>query len=155
MYSHIKILGWINIIFGALGMIAALVVFSIFGGLAGLVGFSGDADSRVAAPILFLIGGMVLILLIVLSVPGLIGGIGLLKFKPWARILMIILSALHILNIPIGTLLGVYGLWALLNPETEALFANGGVLPQGPYAPQIPVQPQYAPPPYQQPPRPQ
>ena len=148
MIGHIKILGWIHVIFGVLGIAAGLVVFTILGGIAGLVGISGDSDGRVAAPILVLIGGFVLMILIVLSVPGLIGGVGLLYFKPWARILMIVLSALHILNIPIGTILGVYGLWALVNPETEALFANRGVLP---YAPPVPVQPQYPQPPYQPP----
>lgn len=147
MVSHIKILGWIHIIFGALGILAALVVFSIFGGLAGMVGIAGDSDGRAAAPILVIIGGIVLMILIVLSVPGLIGGIGLVNFKPWARVYMIILSAFHILNIPIGTVLGVYGLWALINPETEALFAHGGRLPYAP--PQVAIQPQYP----QQPPR--
>ena len=152
MIGHIKILGWIHVIFGVLGIAAGLVVFTILGGIAGLVGISGDSDGRVAAPILVLIGGFVLMILIVLSVPGLIGGVGLLYFKPWARILMIVLSALHILNIPIGTILGVYGLWALVNPETEALFANRGVLP---YVPPVPVQAQYPQPPYQPPPGPQ
>jgi hypothetical protein len=33
-----------------------------------------------------------------------------------------VLSALHILNIPIGTAVGIYGLWALTQRETEALF---------------------------------
>jgi hypothetical protein len=137
MISHVKILGWIHVIFGALGLVAALVVFSVFGGLAGFVGMTGDSEGRVAAPILVLIGGVVLMIIVVLSIPGLIGGIGLLNFKPWARIFMIILSALHILNIPIGTMLGIYGLWTLLNPETEALFANGGIQR---YAPQFPAQ---------------
>jgi len=124
MISHIKILGWIHVIFGALGLVAAFVIFTVFGGIAGLVGVSGDADAQVAAPILVLIGGIVLVIIAVLSIPGLIGGIGLLNFKPWARIFMIVLSALHILNVPIGTMLGIYGLWALLNPETEAIFAG-------------------------------
>src|SRR5271155_1301450 len=117
MISHIKILGWIHVIFGVLGLVAAFVIFTVFGGIAGLVGISGDSDARVAAPIL-------LVIIAVLSIPGLIGGIGLLNFKPWARIFMIVLSALHILNVPIGTMLGIYGLWALLNPETEAIFAG-------------------------------
>src|SRR5271165_511305 len=82
MISHIKILGWIHVIFGALGLMAAFVIFTVFGGIAGLVGVSGDSDARVAAPILVLIGGVVLVIIAVLSIPGLIGGIGLLNFKP-------------------------------------------------------------------------
>ena len=36
---------------------------------------------------------------------------------------MIVLSALHLINIPFGTVLAVYGLWVLLSKETESLFS--------------------------------
>ena len=61
-------------------------------------------------------------LITLLSVPGLAVGIGLVKFKEWARILGLVLSALNLLNVPFGTILGGYGLWVLLNKETEPLF---------------------------------
>ena len=59
-----------------------------------------------------------------LSLPGIIAGIGLLKFRPWARILTIVLSALNLMNIPFGTILGVYGLWVMLSDEGSRLFAT-------------------------------
>ena len=37
---------------------------------------------------------------------------------------MIVLSALHLVNIPIGTILGIYGLWVLLSKETDLLFGE-------------------------------
>ena len=52
-------------------------------------------------------------------------GIGLLYFKPWARILGIVLSAIALLGFPWVTLLGIYGLWVLFNKDTERLFAGG------------------------------
>jgi len=55
---------------------------------------------------------------------GLVGGIGLLSFQSWARYLIIVVAALGCLNIPIGTLKGVYSLWVLLQDETIKLF-NG------------------------------
>ena len=54
------------------------------------------------------------IFLLVLSLPGLITGIGLLKFQPWARIVGLVFGAINLINIPFGTILGVYGLWVLL-----------------------------------------
>ena len=57
-----------------------------------------------------------------LSTLGLVGGIGLLSFQPWARYLVIIVAALGCLNIPIGTLKGVYSLWVLLQDETIKMF---------------------------------
>jgi hypothetical protein len=33
-----------------------------------------------------------------------------------------VLSAINLINIPIGTVVGIYGLWVLLTKETERLF---------------------------------
>jgi len=57
-----------------------------------------------------------------LSTLGLVGGIGLFTYQSWARYLVIVVSALGCLNIPIGTLKGVYALWVLLQDETVKLF---------------------------------
>ena len=73
-------------------------------------------------PILSMIGGALAIFLLLLSVPSIVAGIGLLRLSPWPRILGIVVSALHLFNIPIGTALGIYGLWVLLSNETVSLF---------------------------------
>jgi Sec-independent protein secretion pathway component TatC len=57
-----------------------------------------------------------------LSTLGLVGGIGLLAYRPWARYIVMVVSALGCLNIPIGTLKGVYSLWVLLQDDTIKLF---------------------------------
>jgi len=62
-------------------------------------------------------------LLTVCSVPGIVGGIGLLKMRSWARPLVLIVGCFHLLSIPFGTALGVYTLWVLLNDETRNLLA--------------------------------
>jgi hypothetical protein len=122
MAQHVKILGILHVVFGAMGVFAALVVLMIFGGISAVVSMS-DRSTDLPAPILGIIGGFVFILLLVLSRPGLIIGIGLMQFKPWARIGGIVLSALDLLSVPpFGTALGIYGLWILLNRETEQMF---------------------------------
>lgn len=143
MVPHVKILGWLHVIFGILGIAAGVIVMVIFGGIAGIVGATGAPDDRVLAiPILGGIGGIIFLVLVVLSLPSLIAGIGLIQFRPWARIVMIVLSALHLLNIPFGTALGIYGLWVLLNRETEILFQRPMMpYPQPPYPQQPPYRP--------------
>jgi hypothetical protein len=126
MATHIKVLGIIHIVFGAFGLALAFLVLLLFGGIAGFVGFSGEEGAFVAAPVVGIIGTLLFLVVAVLSLPGIVAGIGLLGFRPWARILAIIVSAVHLLNVPLGTLVGVYGLWALLSRETEALFSAGG-----------------------------
>ena len=123
MAQHVKILGILHIVFGALCVLGGLIVLAVMGGIAGIVGASDQSqDAAAAVPILAIIGAGVCILCLVLGLPGLIGGIGLLQFKPWARITVIVLSALDLIHIPFGTVLGIYGFWVLLNPETEAMF---------------------------------
>ena len=128
METHVKILGILHIVFGALGLLAGLFVLVLFGGIAGLVGAFGDGGSFVAIPILGGIGALVFLVTMVLSLPGFIAGIGLVRFRPWARILTIILSALHLLNFPFGTAIGIYGLWALLSVEGQRLFNGRSVV---------------------------
>ena len=130
MQQHVKVLGWLHIAFGILGILLGILGVLIFGGIAGLIAAtdnSGDAATGMA--IMGVIGVVVLILALLLSIPGLIAGIGLLNWRPWARVLAIIISALDLLHVPFGTALGIYGLWVLLSPETEALFRRAP-LPQ-------------------------
>ena len=125
MRDHVRILAYLHIVFGALGTVAAVIVLFVFGGIAGIVGASNPGDPQawhVAMPILGIVGLVISAFVLLLSLPGIIAGFGLLKFRPWARLLMIVLSALNLLSIPIGTALGIYGLWVLLQAETERLF---------------------------------
>jgi len=64
----------------------------------------------------------VVMFLLVISAPGIIGGYGILKKYSWARVLVHILGALNLLNIPFGTILGVYTFWVLLNEEAAKEF---------------------------------
>ena len=50
-------------------------------------------------------------------------GIGLLYFKPWARILGIVLSAIALLGFPWVTILGVYDS-GYFSKDTERLFSH-------------------------------
>jgi len=125
MRDHVRVLAYLHIVFGSLGILAGLVVLLVFGGAAGIVGMANpnDPDVRhIAIPIIGIVGLGICALVTLLSVPGIIAGAGLLKFRPWARTLTIVLSALDLLHVPLGTALGIYGLWVLLKPETELLF---------------------------------
>jgi hypothetical protein len=122
--QHVKVLGVLYIVLGGLGIMAALLCLLIFGGVAGIVGIAAhhEPDARIAVPILGAIGVGIFLFLLLFSLPGIIAGYGLLRLRPWARILAIVLSALNLMNFPLGTLIGVYGLWILLSAETEPLF---------------------------------
>ncbi|MDB4950740.1 MAG: hypothetical protein JWM27_3389 [Gemmatimonadetes bacterium] len=116
MDDHVKTLGWMYIIFGALGLVVAFFVALIVGG-AGIL--SGDAQ---AAAITSGVGLLVGVFVALMSAPSILAGWGLLNRRPWARILTIVLAVLSLPGIPIGTLLGIYSLWVLMNERTVELF---------------------------------
>ena len=116
MEKHVTLVAAINIGFGILGVIFALFVF--FGVMLGNA-FIDDYEVRKILP---LIGTVVALFLLVTSIPEIIGGFGLLKRRPWARILILIVACLDLLWIPIGTIIGIYELWVLLQDETIQLF---------------------------------
>ena len=61
------------------------------------------------------------------ALPSLITGYGLLHYKPWSRIVGIVLSAISLIFVPVGTIIGAYGLWVLLSKNTEQLFNTGPI----------------------------
>jgi hypothetical protein len=126
--THVKVLAVLYIAFGALGTLAAFAVMAVFGiaGVAGAAGMGSDPDAMVALPIIGIAGTALAVFLLVLSLPGVVAGIGLFTYRPWARILTIVLSVLNLMNIPFGTVLGVYGLWVMLSEEGAKLFATPG-----------------------------
>jgi hypothetical protein len=125
MTTHVKVLGVLYIALSLFGLMAALFLGLAVGTASGIVGLNADAkDAAIALPIIGIAGTMLVVFLIALSVPGLIVGIGLLKFHPWARILGIVLSVINLIHIPFGTIVGIYGLWVLFNKDTEKLFTS-------------------------------
>jgi len=105
MQSHVRILAVLHIVFACLGILIGLGLFVMFGGLAALVAANeGGSDAFAGMAVLGGIGTFLLVLLLVLSLPGLVAGVALLNLKPW------------------GKILGIYGLWVLVNPETDRLF---------------------------------
>ena len=126
MLTHVKVLAVLFIALSALGIVAAFALMALFGVGAGIVGATGDPDAAIAIPIIGLTGTALVGFMLLVSLPGLITGWGLLKLRPWARIVAIVLCAINLINIPFGTIMGIYGLWVLMNNETERLFAPGG-----------------------------
>jgi len=66
-------------------------------------------------PLLSVIG----LFLLLKAFAGIAAGWGLTQHFEWARVLAVVLAFVSLLNIPFGTLLGIYTIWALLSPGAE------------------------------------
>jgi hypothetical protein len=118
MERHVKTLAIANIIYGFVGGLLSLLVLLITGGFGDVYAW-GDAFGGFGPLAL----GLVAFHLIT-AIPGIAVGVGLLNYNDSARMGGIVLCAANLLNIPIGSVLGIYGLWALLTPESEPLFLD-------------------------------
>jgi len=118
MNKHTQIVAALHIALGALSLLGALIVFVVFG-LAGSIVISQGQQQ--AAGILGIIAVALGIFLAALALPGIIGGWALFTGRSWGRPLVLVLGALHLLNIPFGTALGIYTIWALLHEPVTRL----------------------------------
>ena len=116
MEKHINVVGVLYIILSVLSFLGAFTIYFVLR----LIGnFTDDHNANM---VLTIIADVLSVVLVALAIHGLIGGIGLIKRKNWARILILILSIINLLNFPIGTAVGIYSIWALLQPEVTAEF---------------------------------
>ena len=118
MAKHINILGALFLTFSIL-MIIGGVVINQFLPMAGEI--SGDST---AIRITSIIGKSIGTVLFIFAAPGIICGYGLITKKAWSRVFGIILSCLSLFSIPIGTIIGIYGLWTLFKDETKDLLSK-------------------------------
>lgn len=115
--QHVRILGWLNVGLSLFMLVIGAFVFLVVAGAGAL---SGDADAFV---ITSLVGTIVGGFMLVMALPGLLAGYGLLKRKQWGRILALVIGILNLVNFPFGTAVGVYTLWVLLPQDATDYFA--------------------------------
>jgi hypothetical protein len=124
---HIRVVGWFLILQGALLVVVALFVFVLLMVLSepsfyAALGDSGidEVGSRILSFMAWFVGAFV----VMLAIPGLVAGVGLLVHRSWARILSIVVAALGLVNIPVGTVFGIYAIWVLTQDKAETYFAR-------------------------------
>jgi hypothetical protein len=116
MEKHLTVLGILHIAFGGMFVLVGIAGLLFFGGIGAA---SGEGD---AFAILAVIGTVGFMFMAALGLPGIVGGIGLMNHRPWARYLIMALSCLNVFAVPIGTALAIYAFWVLLNDEAIKLF---------------------------------
>ena len=130
--NHIRIVSLLTLAAGILALIPGLIVLLVAGGLMGAGPFSDDPGGMLLA------GGIVSIVaicLLLVGLPQVIAGFGLLARKSWARPLTFVIAVFNLLAFPLGTILGIYQFWVLaMNEETVAAYKLGADTPARDYA---------------------
>ncbi len=116
MNHHITIQGIMYTVFGAFGILVSLIMIFIIvpGGNHSIYinHMLGNSDLVKIFPWIWLI----------VSIPAFIGGLGMFKRMKWARITIVVVAAVQLLNFPFGTGITIYTFWTLLNEEAKDFF---------------------------------
>ena len=131
--THVRIAAWFHIVLGVIAACALGCVALFFGVFGAAVGASAQGSE--AGVLGWIAGFGVVLLLVFMAFPVLeiVGGVMLLGGSAAGRIITIVFSILSLINIPIGTAIGIYSLWALLRevpqPAPAAAAMEPGVRP--------------------------
>jgi len=116
MKKHVTAIAILQIVFGAFNLIGALVIGLVFNFVKQFV------DDQIALNVLNYVSVPLTVMFLIFGGLMVAGAIGLFSYRNWARILTLIMGGLGLMNIPLGTLKGVYIIWALVQPEAVKLF---------------------------------
>jgi hypothetical protein len=105
----LSLLGWIHLVLGSLGLVPGVLV-------CGAILLWDDPARR---DLINIFGPIFGFLSVAYFIPSFVGGLGLLRGRPWARAVIWIESALLAFAIPIGTVLAGLSIWVLLSHRDE------------------------------------
>jgi hypothetical protein len=111
MTNHLKILGILYLAFGILGAVIAVIFFNSHAGflsVKGVITMLASTSGFVSVIAFFFA---------VESLPALVTGVALLKRWFWARFSAVVLGFFSLFIVPLGTALGIYTLWVVINDK--------------------------------------
>ena len=111
--GNLRLLAFLWLAISVIRLIPGLVMLTIFSSVASFL--PPDVPTFVYSII-----QMVAYLFIGFAAIGLVAGWGLLQRLPWARTLALVLGLLSLIDIPLGTAIGIYTLWVLAPGDSEA-----------------------------------
>ncbi len=112
--THVRIAAWLHIALGAFWVCLLGFVGLFIGGLGAVIGASAQGSDAGVLAWIASFGLVVFLFIAAFPVLEIIGGVMLLAGSTAGRVITIVFSVLELINIPFGTAIGIYSLWALL-----------------------------------------
>lgn len=115
---HVPIVAWLLIGLNTIVLLVALTIFTAMMLVGGLV---RDSEARMILPV---VGAILPTIMGLLTLPDFIAAFGLLARKRWARILGVVVGVLNLPGFPMGTLIGGYAIFVLMQDSATSYFAS-------------------------------
>ncbi len=133
--EHAKLLGLFLLIYEGFQILGLIIAALVMIGMSGFMFFElsripqrhGDPPPEIFLGLMGVVFLIIIVINVLLMIPAFVAGYGLRKEKSWAKVWAVIACCLAILSFPLGTALGVYGLWFIFGDLGKAYFDN----PQG------------------------
>jgi hypothetical protein len=124
--SHVDLVGTLFTVWGILTALIGLSTLALgIGAVAIITSAShGGANGQVAAGLTAAAFTTLAIIAIAWGVAHIVVGVALGRYRPWARLVALMLGSVDLVLLPYGTALGVYALWVLLSEEAKPLFTG-------------------------------
>ncbi len=124
--EHNKIIGILHLIEGGLqlfvGIFAPLFLWVMYEFIKRQLPLGTAAEQDYIIKIFFVAGGIFSLLLLTFAAVNLIAGWKMLKEKRGARLWGIVASIICLPNVPLGTAIGIYGLWFFFGVEGKEMY---------------------------------
>jgi hypothetical protein len=135
--DHNKLLSIFYFIQAALQLFGGIIIFVVYVILGGAMMSTSREQDQMMGGIFMGVGVVLGIVLIALGGFTLLTAFSVLKERPVGRTLGIIISILVLLSFPLGTALGIYGLWFFFGEAGKNFYAGlgSGSAPPPPPAP--------------------
>lgn len=124
--EHNKLLGIFHLIQGGLLAFAGVILGLIYGGMG--LAFKANAqkpEEQMVGTVFLVLAFVIAPVILIFAGLNLAAGYKLLKEKAGARTWGIIASVICLPSFPLGTALGIYGLWFLLGEEGKRFYLGG------------------------------
>lgn len=125
MESHKRILGILFIISGLLHLFGLLFLSFLFSLIFPLIFEHAHLDDQwVLVWVLPFLKAFAVIVILLVAIPSIIGGWGMLAEKKWAMVLILVLGCLKLFSFPFGTALGIYTIWVYAEDHKQKTTQN-------------------------------
>ncbi|MBX2896724.1 MAG: hypothetical protein KF763_14860 [Cyclobacteriaceae bacterium] len=112
MENHKRVLAFIYIISGSLQILGMILLATLVESIMPFISEQADPDAQwVFTWLVPFIRTIAIGVVLILAIPAIIAGVGLLNQKSWALTLALVLGCLKLFSFPIGTAIGIYTIW--------------------------------------------
>jgi hypothetical protein len=123
---HADLLAILYLAWGGIFAVVGLAGLALAAGALAIARDNGPvAGSEIAAGITAITLGSLAVLAVLWGILHLWLGMAMRRYRPWARLIALVLAVINVVLFPFGTALGGYACWVLLKDDGRRLFEVG------------------------------